>query len=66
MEKFRAVIHDQDLPMHLWDEVARTAVYVQNRISHSALGNKTPEEMFTRENPKVCHLNMFGCHIYLH
>ena len=29
--------------MHLWAEVARTIVYVQNRISHSALGFKTLE-----------------------
>ena len=42
MEAVKKMIYDQDLPMHLWEEVARTAVYVQNRISHSALGFKTP------------------------
>ena len=46
MKVVKAMIHDPDLPMHLWAEAARTTVYVQNRISHSALGNKTPEEMF--------------------
>ena len=50
------MIYDQDLPMHLWAEVARTVVYVQNRISHSALGFKTPEEMFTTKKTKVSHL----------
>ena len=28
MEVARAMIHDQDIPMHLWAEVARTVVYV--------------------------------------
>ena len=66
MEAVRAMIHDQDLPMHLWEEAERTAVYVQNIISHSALGNKTPEEMLTGENPEVSHLKIFGCPVYLH
>eukprot|EP00253_Pinus_taeda_P002360 PITA_02360 len=39
--------HDQRLPKFLWVEAANTAVYVQNRCPHQALGSKTPEEMFT-------------------
>ena len=66
MEVVKIMIYDQDLPMHLWAEGARTVVYVQNIISHSALGNKTPEEMFTDEKPKVNHLKIFDCHVYLH
>jgi transposase InsO family protein len=66
MEAVKAMIHDQDLPMHLWVEAARTTVYVQNKISHSALGFKTPEEMFTRKKPEVSHLKIFGCPVYLH
>jgi hypothetical protein len=46
MEAMNTLIHDQDLPMHLWDEATRIVVYIQNRLSHSALGFKTPEEMF--------------------
>ena len=41
-------------------------MYVHNRIPHIALGNKTPEEMFTGENPEVNHLKIFGCLVYLH
>ena len=66
MEEVRAMIHDQDMPMHLWEETSRTTVYVQNRISHSSIGNKTPEEMFTGEKPKGSHQNIFGCPVYLH
>ena len=52
--------------MHLWAKAARTTIYVHNRISHSALGNKTPEEMFIGEYPEVSHLKLFGCPVYLH
>jgi transposase InsO family protein len=43
MEVVKTMIHDQDLPMCLWAEAAMAFVYVQNRLSHSALGLKTPE-----------------------
>ena len=43
MEAAKAMLHDQDLPMRLWAEAARTAVYVQNRTPHRVLENKTPE-----------------------
>ena len=66
MEAMNAMIHDHDLPMHLWAEAARTAVYVQNRTSHRVLGNKTPEEMFTKEKPEVSHLRIFECLVYVH
>ena len=52
--------------MYLWEEVVGTIVYVQNKIYHSALGNKTLEEMFTGENPEVSHLKIFGCPVYIH
>jgi transposase InsO family protein len=66
MEAVKTIIHDQDLPMHLWAEAARTTVYVQNRLSHSALGFKTPEEMFSGKKPEVIHLKIFGCPVFVH
>jgi transposase InsO family protein len=66
MEAVKTMIHDQDLPMHLWAEATRTTVYVQNRLSHSALGFKTPEEMFTGKKPEVSHLKIFGCPVFVH
>jgi hypothetical protein len=41
-------------------------VYVQNRLSHSALGFKTPEEMFTAKKLEVSHLKIFGCPVFIH
>ena len=66
MEAVKTMIHDQDLPMHLWAKVARTTVYVQNKLYHSALGFKTPEEMFTGKKPEVSHLKIFGCPVFVH
>ena len=60
------MIHDQDLAMNLWAQATRTIVYVKNRLSHSALGFKTPEEMYTENKPEVSHLNIFGCPVYVH
>ena len=53
MEVAKSMIHDQYLPMYLWEEGANARVYVQIFFSHINLGNKTPEEMFTREKTKT-------------
>jgi hypothetical protein len=66
MEAVKTMIHDQDLPMCLWAEATMTIVYVQNRLPHSALGFKTPEEMFTRKKLEVSHLKIFGCPVFIH
>jgi transposase InsO family protein len=65
-EVVKTMIHDQVLPMCLWAEAAMKVVYVQNRLSHSVLGFKTSEEMFTRKKPEVSHLKIFGRPIFIH
>jgi hypothetical protein len=52
--------------MCLWAEATMTVVYVQNQLSHSVLGLKTLEEMFTGKKPKVRHLKIFGCPVFIH
>jgi hypothetical protein len=66
MEVVKTMIHDQDLPMCSWAEAAMAVVYVQNRLSHSALGFKNPEEMFTEKKPEVSHLKIFSCPVFIH
>ena len=66
MEVAKAILHDQDLPMHLWEEEARTTVYVHNRSPCRVLENKTPKEDFLGEKPKFSHLRIFGCSVYIH
>ena len=52
--------------MHLWAKAVRTTVYVHNCIPHRILDNKTPKETFSSEKPKVSHLRIFGCPVYIH
>ena len=66
MEAMKAMIHDQDLPMYLWEEANRTTMYVHNRITHGSLMNKTPEEMFSREQLEISRLKIFNCPVYIH
>ena len=65
MEAVKVMIHDHDLSMHLWTEAASTIVYVHNKISHNALGNKTPKEMFTSEKSKLNHMKLLGFPVYI-
>ena len=66
MEVEMEILHDQDLPMHLWIEAARTVVYVQNRTPHRVLENKTPEEAFSSKKPEVIHIRIFSCPVYIY
>jgi hypothetical protein len=66
MEAVKTMIHDQDLPMHLWAEASRTIVYLQNKLSQSALGFKTPKEIFFGNKSEVSHLKIFGCPVFVH
>ena len=66
MEAVKTMIHDQDLPMCLWVEVAMETVYIHNRLSHSELGFNTLEEMFTGKKPEVSLLKIFGCPVFIH
>ena len=42
MGAMKAVLLEQDLPMHLWAEAKRKTMYVQNRTPHRLIENKTP------------------------
>ena len=56
----KATLHDQGLPLFLWEEACNTVVYLQNRSPHRALGHVTPEEAFSRKKPDVGHFRIFG------
>jgi hypothetical protein len=66
MEAMKTMIHDQEIPMQLWAEAARTTVYVKDRLSCSAIGFNTHEEMFFEEKIEVRHLKIFGCPVFVH
>jgi len=60
----KAMLHDQRLPLFLWAEACNTAVYLQNRSLHRALGHMTLKEAFSRKKPDIGHLRIFGCITY--
>jgi hypothetical protein len=60
----RAMLHDQGLPLFLWVEACYTAVYLQNRSPHKAVGSMTPEEAFSGKKPEVGNFRIFGCTTY--
>ena len=66
MEAARAMLHDQYLPMHIWEEATKTTVYVQNRTPHRVLENKTPKEFFSSKKPEFSHLRILCCPVYIH
>ena len=66
MEAARAMLHDQDLPMHLWAEATKTTLYVQNHTPHKVLENRAPEEIFSGKKQEVSRLRTFGCPVYIH
>ena len=62
----KAMLFDHGSPLFLRAEEYRTAVYIQNRCPHTALGRKTPEEVFTSTRKDVSHLCIFGSVCYCH
>jgi hypothetical protein len=52
--------------MHLWAKASNTTVYMQSKSPHKILGNKTPEEVFIGKKPKVSHLRIFCCRVFIH
>ena len=66
MEATRAMLHDQDIRMHLWGEASITMVYVQNYTPHRVLERNTPEKVFSGKKPEVIHLRIFSCLVYIH
>jgi transposase InsO family protein len=66
IEATKTMIHDQSLPMTLWEKACMTIVYVQNISPHQILKNITLEEAFTKVKPEIGHFRIFGCPIYFH
>jgi hypothetical protein len=66
VEMAKAMLHEKNLPYHLWAEAVHTAVYLLNRCPTRALDNKTPFEAYSGRKPGLAHLKIFGCVCYVH
>ena len=62
----KAMLFDKGLPLFVWVEAYKTAIYIQNRCPHTTLGRKTHEEVFIGTMPDVSHIRIFGSVCYCH
>ena len=66
LERVRSILNESGLPKVFWAEAVNTAVYVINRSPSSGIGDKVPEEVWSKSVPKLDHLRRFGCVCYYH
>jgi hypothetical protein len=64
----KSKVHAQwcQIGQEFWAEAVGTACYLVNRSPSSALGDKTPQEVWTGKEPSLTHLKVFGCDAYVH
>ena len=53
IESARAMLIDAKLPSEYWGEAVQTAVYIHNRITCTATGDKTPFELWFSKKPTI-------------
>jgi hypothetical protein len=60
MDMVRSMISYSTLPISLWGDALKTAVYILNRVPTKAV-YKTPFELWTGRKPCLGHLHIWGC-----
>ncbi|KAH9744862.1 hypothetical protein KPL70_003863 [Citrus sinensis] len=66
VDKTRCMLINSKLPRSVWAEAVNTASYLVNRSPSSAIGYKTPEELWNGKPANYQNLRVFGCPAYLH
>jgi hypothetical protein len=66
LETTRSLLFSAKLPTYLWEEAARIANYLSNRVPIRALHRVTPFEVYTGQRPNLSHLQVFGSAAFLH
>ncbi|KAL4337997.1 hypothetical protein AHAS_Ahas12G0166100 [Arachis hypogaea] len=65
LERARAMLQTEGLAKSFWAEAVKTAYYVINRSPSTAIGLKTPMEMWQGKPPNYSSLHIFGCPVYV-
>jgi hypothetical protein len=60
------MLHATGLPMNLWGEALKHAVWLKNRTSTKALGGRTPYEAFHKSKPDLHNIHEWGCEVSVH
>lgn len=69
MEMARTMMKHKAVDDDLWADAVKTAVYIKNRLTSSALpAGKTPFELWMGKKPNVEHMRVFGstCYVVQH
>jgi hypothetical protein len=66
IEKARCMLSGVGFGKEFWAEAVGIACYLVNRSPSSALGDKTPQEVWTGKEPSLTHIKVFGCDAYVH
>jgi len=67
MADAKEVLKAKSLPLNLWSQAVRHAVWIKNRIpSHSLNSKITPYQSFHGKKPTLSTLRLFGCKAYAH
>ena len=65
-QQFKLNIH-LDIPLnYYWTEAIAIVVNIMNKTTITVVHGVTPEEKFTRRQPDLSHLKVFGCIAYVH
>ena len=59
MDMVRSMISYSTLPISLWMEALKTAIYILNRVPSKSVP-KTPYELWTGREPSLNHLRVWG------
>ena len=62
-QMMRCMLHGVGLGPEYWSQALTQAVYIKNRIPHTAL-NMTPFQAFTGKKPNLSDLRIFGSRVY--
>ena len=66
MDKTRRFFTETGLPKRLWGELASTAVFLKNRIPHSALGSDALYYRMFGKNVDLSFLRVMGSRAFVH
>ncbi|RVW23885.1 Retrovirus-related Pol polyprotein from transposon TNT 1-94 [Vitis vinifera] len=60
MKMVRSMMSYSSVPISLWGEALKTAMYILNRVPSKAVP-KTPFELWTGRKPSLRHIHIWGC-----
>ncbi|KAH9752645.1 hypothetical protein KPL71_014775 [Citrus sinensis] len=66
IERVRCMLLNANLSKGFWAEAVTTTAYLINRSPSSALGFKTPQELWSGKPQDLSNLRIFGCPAYAH